>query len=108
MQESADYRLDFLPLFYDELNEAAMYITEELQNPDAADRLVDAVMAAIYQRLPFAEAFEPVPSREHRDLPYYRIYVNNFVIYYVVVDSAASKTMEIRRFVFKRKDMRDI
>ena len=32
--QSDDYKLEFLPLFYEELNEAAMYITDELQNPD--------------------------------------------------------------------------
>ena len=40
------YELRILPLFEDDLNEIADYITYRLRNPTAAERLVDDVEAA--------------------------------------------------------------
>lgn len=45
------YRLTFLPLFEDDLNEIVDYITFELNNHEAANRLVDDVESAILKRL---------------------------------------------------------
>ena len=39
---------------------------------------------AILERLEYPLAFEPFPSKK-RDYPYYRIYIRNYVIYYVVI-----------------------
>lgn len=38
------------------------YITDQLKNPMAADRLIDAVEAAIYRRLDNPEGFEEYNS----------------------------------------------
>lgn len=51
------YRLSYLPLFYEELDEKVVYIAEKLQNPKAANDLLDKVEAAILERLPIAESF---------------------------------------------------
>ena len=45
------YTLEYLPLFDEELAEAARYITYELRNPDAAMKLIADVEAAIQDRL---------------------------------------------------------
>jgi len=45
------YKLSFLPLFEQDLNEIVDYITVNLQNPCAAERLVDDIEAAVYKRL---------------------------------------------------------
>ena len=37
------YVLEFLPMFYDDLEGIVDYITIKLKNPDAADDLVEAV-----------------------------------------------------------------
>ena len=56
-----NYILRYLPLFYEELEEEkAVYIAEELKNPQAAEELLDAVERAVLDRLPEAEAFEKV------------------------------------------------
>ena len=67
------YTLEYLPLFDEELAEAARYITCELRNPDAAMKLVADAEAAIQDRLFAPESFEPVPSMKEREHPYYRI-----------------------------------
>lgn len=95
------YKLHILPLFEDDLNEIVDYISNQLQNPIAAENFVDAVEAAIYERLPCAEAFEPYHSAKERRYPYYRIQVKNYTIFYVVIGD----TMEVRRIVYSRRDL---
>ena len=99
------YKLRYLPLFYEDLEQKVVYIAENLQNPKAANDLIDAVENAIFERLPVAEAFEPYESIKERRYPYYRIYVKNFVIWYVVIDDEGSdKIVEIRRFLYNKQD----
>lgn len=99
------YILRYLPLFYEELEEKVVYIAETLKKPQAANNLLDLVESAILERLPNAESFEPYRSLKDRRYPYYRIYVKNFVIYYVVADDEGpKKIMEVRRFLYNRQD----
>lgn len=94
------YKLQILPLFEDDLSEIADYIAFRLQSPVAAEKLVAAVEAAIMERLPFAESFEPYASVNERKHPYYRIRVKNFTIFYVVMEDV----MEVRRILYSRRD----
>lgn len=99
------YRLRYLPLFYEDLDEKVTYIAEKLKNPKAASDLLDKVEKAILDRLPVAESFEPYHSIRERKYAYYRIYVDNFTIYYVVIDDEENApTMEVRRFLYNRQD----
>lgn len=93
------YELSILPLFEDDLNELVDYITYRLRNPTAAERLVNDVEAAILERLPCAESFEPYHSARERQYPYYRIQVRNFTIFYVVIGNI----MEVRRILYSRR-----
>ncbi len=103
------YELRYLPLFYKDLEQKILYIAEDLKNPQAANDLLDDVESAIKKRLPIAEAFEPYRSARERRYPYYKIYVKNFVIYYVVIDDEGdTKIMEVRRFLYKRQDKESI
>lgn len=95
------YKLKILPLFEDDLNEIVDYITNRLQNPIAAENLVDAVESAIRERLTCAESFEPYHSAKERRYPYYRISVKNFTVFYVVIGDV----MEVRRIVYSRRDL---
>ena len=76
------YRLSYLPLFYRDLEDKITYIAKDLKNPRVANQLLDKVEKAILERLPVAEAFEPYHSIKERKYQYYRIYINNFTIYY--------------------------
>ena len=98
---SKKYRLRYLPLFYEDLDEKVTYILEKLKNPKAANDLLDKVEAAIMERLPVAESFEPYYSIRERRYAYYRIYVDNYIIYYVVIDDNPNDlVMEVRRFLY--------
>ena len=98
---SKKYRLNYLPLFYEDLDEKVTYIAEKLKNPKAANDLLDKVESAIMERLPMAESFEPYHSVRERRYSYYRIYVDNYIIYYVVIDNDPNDLiMEVRRFLY--------
>ena len=100
-----EYELRYLPLFYEDLEQKMLYIADTLQNQKAANDLIDAVEQAIMERLPVAEAFEPYHSVKERRYKYYRIYVKNFVVYYVVIDDVGSKKiMEVRRFLYNKQN----
>jgi hypothetical protein len=99
-----EYELRYLPLFYEDMYEKVTYIREKLLNPEAADDLIDAVEKAILDRLPNCESFEPYHSVKEREYPYYRIYVKNFTVYYVVIHMDDRKIMEVRRFLYNRQD----
>ena len=99
------YVLRYLPLFYEDLEQKVVYIAETLHNEKAANDLLDAVEQAILDRLPVAEAFEPYRSAKERQYKYYRIYVKNFVVYYVVIDDEGpQRIMEVRRFLYNKQD----
>ncbi len=101
----AQYELRYLPLFNDDLEQKIGYISQQLHNEKAANDLLNAVENAIMERLPIAEAFEPYHSVKERRYKYYRIYVKNFIIYYVVIDDEGSKKiMEVRRFLFNKQN----
>lgn len=105
----AKYKLRYLPLFYKDLKEKTVYIAENLQNLQAANDLVDAVEKAILERVPNAESFEPYRSARERKYSYYRIYVKNYAIYYVVIDDEGpEKIMEVRRFAYNKQNREEL
>ena len=58
----------------------------------AAYSLVDEVEAAIENAFPVRRVLKSFLQKEH-PLPYYRIYVRNYIIFYVISED----TMEVRR-----------
>ena len=86
-----------------------MYIAETLQNPKAANDLLNDAENAIFERLPIAESFEPYHSAKHRRYKYYRIYVKNYIVYYVVIDDEGpDKIMEVRRFLYNKQNQKEL
>ncbi len=101
----ADYKLQYLPKFFDDLERAANYIKYTLNKPSAANHLIDDVEKAILNRVEFCESFEPYESAKERKYKYHRIYVKNYIIYYVVIDDdPENKIMEVRRLLYKGRD----
>jgi len=95
------YKLVYLPLFEEDLSKAVDYISVKLKNPQAALKLIDNVEKAILKRLTAPLSFEPYKSAKERQETYYRIYVDNFTIFYVVTGN----TMEIRRFIYNKRQL---
>jgi toxin ParE1/3/4 len=97
---SKKYRLSYLPLFDQDLVQIASHIATVLDNPDAALRLIGDVEEAIKKRLGNAESFEPYRSVKERPHSYYRIYVRNYTVYYVVIGNI----MEVRRLLYSGQE----
>lgn len=98
--ENKRYSLRYLPIFEQDLLSTVNYIAHVLKNEDAAQRLIDDVEAAILKRQSNPVSFEPYDSSKKRDYPYYRIYVRNYVVYYVVIGDI----MEVRRLLYVGRD----
>lgn len=98
------YTLRYLPLFEEELTDIVNHIKYKLKNPSAADNLVTEVEKAIIKRSLSSLSFEPCHSIYDREHDYYRIYVKNYVVYYVVIDDV----MEVRRIVYSRRDRENL
>jgi len=98
------YTLRYLPLFEKDLTEAVNYIAVTLQDPIAAERLVDEVETAIEKRLEMPKAFAPYSSKKSRKYPYYRINVKNYSVFYVVIGSV----MEVRRFLYSKRNIDEL
>jgi len=56
---------------------------------------------AIRKRLATPLAFEPYYSSRDRAYPYYCIHVRNYMVFYVVIGDV----MEVRRFVYARRNI---
>jgi hypothetical protein len=67
-------------------------------------KLVDKVEKAILERLNYPLSFEPFNSIKKRVNPYYRIYVDNFTVYYVVIENV----MEVRRILYSKRNATQI
>ena len=101
---SKRYSLRYLPLFWEDLSQAASYIAFDLKNPAAANRLVDGVEAGVLEHLENPAMAPTYPSTRNRLNPYYRFYVGNYMVFYVVIDDV----VEVRRMLYKGRDIESI
>jgi hypothetical protein len=88
-------------MFEQDLAAARDYIADTLQNPTAALRLVEDTEKAILNRLGNPLGYMQYHSKKDRKQPYYRINIRNYAVFYVVIGNV----MEVRRFVYSRRDM---
>ncbi|MCL2798783.1 MAG: type II toxin-antitoxin system RelE/ParE family toxin [Endomicrobia bacterium] len=98
------YKLVYLPLFEEDLSKAVDYISKALKNQSAALKLIALVEKSILKRLSSPLAFEPYNSLKDRNETYYRIYVKNFTVFYVIIGD----TMEVRRFIYSKRQLAEL
>lgn len=94
------YILRYLPKYAEDLDEIIDYIANKLHSPESAINLLNKIENAILERVNYPLSFEPFPSNRKRKHEYYRIYIDNFIVYYVVFDNI----MEVRRILYKSRD----
>lgn len=95
------YKLRYLPLFWDDLNDAVSYVSTVLHNPLAAERLLNQAEEAILSHLDhpkFGNLYRSSTERKHQ---YYWLPVGNYMVFYVVIDDV----MEVRRFLYGARDL---
>ncbi len=98
------FTLRYIAKYEEDLNEIVDYISIKLHNPESALKLVDKIEKAIVERLDCPLSFEPFQSIKKRSNPYYRIYVDNFTVYYVVINTV----MEVRRILYNKRNAQQI
>ena len=98
------FTLSYLPLFEQDVATMRDYIAVTLMNPTAALRLIEDTEKVILKRLKNPLGFEPYRSKKDRAHPYYRININNYTVFYVVIGNV----MEVRRFVYSKRDLPQI
>ena len=94
------YKITYLPMFYNDLEQIVNYIKYHLENKIAAENFVNELEEKIKQRVYNPESYEKYESSRKREDTYYRIYVKNYTVFYTVKDD----TMEIRRILSNRRN----
>ena len=90
------YRLQYLPLFWDDLEQAVFYVRDVLRNPAAAERLLDRTEEAILEHAKEPTMAQVYKTTRNRPLPYCWFAVGNYMVFYVVTGDV----MEARRFIY--------
>ncbi|ACV21443.1 Plasmid stabilisation system protein [Slackia heliotrinireducens] len=98
------YRLQYLPLFWSDLEQALFYIRDVLKNPAAAQRLLDRTEEAILEHAKAPTMAQLYKTTRPHPQPYYWFAVGNYMVFYVVFDDV----MEVRRFVYGARDLTKI
>ena len=94
------YKIKYLPLFYNDLDQITDYIIYKLNNEIAANNFVNELENEIKKRAYNSEAYEKYISTRKRKNTYYKIYVKNYIVFYTVKDNI----MEVRRILYSRRN----
>ena len=98
------YKIIYLPLFYKDLDQITNYIKYNLENNIVANDFLNKVEHEILKRSYNPEAFEKHISTKKRKSIYYKIYINNYTVFYTVKDNI----MEVRRILYSRRNFNNI
>ena len=96
------YKLEYLPVAQKDMIEIVRYISRELQNPDAADRLAMELVNAAESVLTFpyaTPAYRVIRPLKHE---YRKIQVQNFLMFYWVDEG--KKLVIVARVVYAKRD----
>jgi toxin ParE1/3/4 len=93
------YRISYLPIFEVDLHGIIDYISLHLRNPKAAQDFLDALEKAIENRMKAPLSFEKYKPKSYHKDTYYRIYVKNYIVYYVVKEDL----IEVRRLLYNQR-----
>ena len=98
------YKITYLPLFYKDLVKITDYMKYTLKNNIVANNFVDKVENEIKKRAYNPEAYEKHISNKKRKTIYYKIYINNYTIFYTV----KNEIMEIRRILYSKRNFNNM
>lgn len=97
------YKLEFLSIAKNDLLEIVQYIGNELQNPVAAERLVEKMIAAVEElcQFPYAhQVYIPIKPLENE---YRRVLVGHYFLFYTVDET--KKTVTVMRVIYATRDL---
>lgn len=94
------YTIKYTSAFINQFNNILHYFICKLQNKTAAENFYNEVIEKIEKRSKSPENYEKYISNKKRKNVYYRIYVKNYTIFYIVKDN----TIEVRRILYSRRN----
>ena len=94
------YTIKYSSTFISQFNSILNYFVHNLKNRIAAENFYDEVIKEIEKRSKNPEGFEKYISTKKRKNTYYRIYVKNYTIFYIVKENF----MEVRRILYSRRN----
>lgn len=98
------YRIDFLPIAYDDLSAAIQYILDEYEDIDAADSLMLEILTRIEHlgQFPYSHPLYRPKLRLPSEIRCFS--VRKYLIFYAVLEPQG--IVEIRRIIYNKMDIR--
>lgn len=94
------YTIKYSSSFINQFNSILKYFVDKLQNKIAAENFYNKVVKEIEKRSENPESYEKYAGIRTRKSIYYRIYVKNYTIFYVIKDN----TIEVRKILYSRRN----
>ena len=97
------YKLEYLPAARQDILDMVRYVSTQLQNPSAAARLAERLVAAAEnaRRMPYAHpAYLPLRPLRHA---YRRILVGKYLLFYWVTEE--TQTITVARVLYAKRDL---
>ena len=98
------YKIKYLPLFYNDLDQITDYIMYKLNNEIAANNFVNELENEINKRAYNPDDYEKYTSIRKRQHIYYKIYIKNYIVFYTVKDNI----MEVRRILYSKRNFENL
>ena len=98
------YVIQYTDTFTYQFKNILKYFIKKLQNRIVAENFYNEVISKIEKRSEAPENYEKYRSSKKRKNTYYRIYVKNYTIFYVVKDN----TMEIRKILYSKRNFKNL
>lgn len=98
------YIIKYSSNFTNQFNDILKYFVYKLKNKIAAENFYNKVIKEIEKRSKSPKNYEKFISNKQRKNRYYRIYVKNYTIFYIVKDN----TMEIRKILYSKRNFRKL
>ena len=96
------YKLEYLPVARQDMIEIVRYISKDLNNPTAANRLAVALVEAAdtIPKFPYANpSYTPIRPLKHE---YRKLLVQNYLMFYWVDEAA--KLVTVARVIYAKRD----
>ena len=99
-----NYIIKYSPTFMSQFSNILNYFVHKLKNKIAAENFYNEVIQEIEKRSENPTIYEKYIGLKRRKDVYYKIYVKNYTIFYVVKNN----TMEIRRILYSRRNFKEL
>jgi len=104
MGAKSNFQIEYAPAAYDDLDEIFTYIVTELQEPDAAIRIIEAIETAILKLSQFPYMYAVARDAMLANKGYRMLTVENFAVFYLVNDER--QIIGIRRILYGKRNFK--